>query len=54
MDLFSSRWWANIWAMLESVKNTVWEKKVNDFLSKMWWWEHKTIKIEEKVEENKK
>ena len=35
MDLFSAKWWTNLWAMLESLKNTVWEDKVNDFLSKV-------------------
>ncbi len=35
MDLFSSRWWSNIWAMIESAKNIIWEKKVNEFLTKI-------------------
>lgn len=35
MDLFTARWWANIWAMIESAKNTIGEKKVNEFLWKM-------------------
>lgn len=34
MDLFSANWWTNIGAMVEAAKNTMWEDKVNDFLSK--------------------
>ena len=36
MELFSAKWWSNIWAMIEAAKNTIWEEKVNDFLNKIW------------------
>lgn len=34
MDLFSAKGWTSIWAMIEAAKNTIWEDKVNDFISK--------------------
>lgn len=33
MDLFSANWWANVWAMLETFKKTIWEEKFNTILS---------------------
>lgn len=35
MDLFSANWGSNIGAMVEAAKNTMWEDKVNEFISKV-------------------
>ena len=36
MDLFSANGWANIGAMVEAAKNTIWEEKVNELIKKIW------------------
>jgi flotillin len=35
MDLFSSKWWTNLWAMIEAFKNTVGEEKFNEIKEKV-------------------
>jgi len=35
MELFSANWWAHLWAMFENFKNTVWEEKANQIISKI-------------------
>ena len=40
MDLFSANCWANIGAMVEAAKNTMWEEKVDELLSKVWFWKN--------------
>lgn len=34
MELFSTKWWANIWWMIQSIKDTIWEDKFNQFVWK--------------------
>lgn len=36
MDLFSAKWGANIWAMVDTAKATMWEDKVNKIMEKIW------------------
>lgn len=50
MDLFSAKGWASIWSMIEAAKNTIWEEKVNEYLSKFSW---KTNQVNDKVVKQK-
>ncbi len=34
MDLFSANWWANIWAMIQSLKNTTGEDNLIEAINK--------------------
>ena len=43
MDLFSANGWANIWAMVENFKNTVWEEKVNEIMQVIGLKQEKTL-----------
>lgn len=54
MQLFSAKGWANLWAMVENLKNTIWEEKVQNLISNITK-NNKVIKKTQKkdVEKNK-